>query len=172
MPASPGIQEANNILKKITALLDRKNDRPYDTGAVAWAGGDALLTEINEVLERPPRPLRSALRVSYDSKVERERPNIEEMERHPEMPQEVKGTEDYNKSKAVSWGASGSMESAKAYNEHHSSDKANGNRFEYISSAKYQQEQPLEHKAHSSSTSTSTITSTSTSTSSFASRSL
>ena len=53
------------------------------------------------------------------------------------MPQEVKGTEDYNKSKAVSWGASGSMESAKAYNEHHSSDKANGNRFEYITSAKY-----------------------------------
>lgn len=121
--SSPGVLEANAILMKITALLDRKSGRSYDTEA-EMTSRDPLVAEIDEILEKPSKPLRSALRVSPGSILKEER--LE----GPTKPRQ-------EKDKLVSWMTAGSMESAKAYNDRHHSVRASGNRFESVDYTKY-----------------------------------
>ena len=121
--SSPGVLEANAILMKITALLDRKSGRSYDTEA-EMTSRDPLVAEIDEILEKPSKPLRSALRVSPGSILKEKR--LE----GPTKPRQ-------EKDKLVSWMAAGSMESAKAYNDRHHSVLASENRFESVDYTKY-----------------------------------
>ena len=144
---SPTVREANVILKKITALLDNKGSQSFDAGVGTEVRSEArlgsreaaLLSEINKMLEKPPRPLRSAQRHLCDSSSEERKTKAtiksetrseparlskyrNSPEPHYRMTQpRGEGVENGNKStKAVSWMAMGTLENAEASHEIHS----------------------------------------------------